>query len=146
MKKTFLLFCLCLLSFITNANITIDTLPKDSIKLAYFDARVLYDYARKGYYLEKIDSINNAYIISLQLENTELRGKKKELEIIIEKDNRIIKLMQEIQLALQNDVAEGKATILEQKAIIKRLRRDKMETIITGAAVTVFLILGLITK
>ena len=146
MKKTFLLLFLSLLSFCANASASIDTLPKDSIKLSYFDASVLYDYARKGYYLQKIDSINNAYIISLQLENTELRGKKKELEIIVEKDNKIIKLMQEIQLALQDEVAEGKATIADQKAIIKRLRRDKKETIITGAVVTVFLILGLVTK
>lgn len=135
-----------MLSFNLKASMTTDTLPKDSIKLAYFDARTLLEYARKGYYLQKIDSINNTYIISLQLENTELRGKKKELEVIVQKDTEIIKLMQKIQNELGIKLSQSAATIAEQKAVIKRLRRDKREAIISGAVVMTFLVLGLVTK
>lgn len=146
MKILILSFLLTMLHITAGAT-SVDTLPpQDSLKFAYGDLSDLYEYARKGYYLAKIDTINNVYIISLEKEVKGLRINTEKLELIIDKDTELIENLFRVVRNRQAESDKQKAEIKDLKDIVKRLRRDKLEAIITGGVTIAILTLVNIIK
>jgi hypothetical protein len=146
MKRFILLSLMFLISL--NLKAEIDTIPntEDSLTFATIDLSDLYKYARDGYYLKKIDSINGEYIGTLELEVRELNGKKKDLEIIVRLDKELIKELVEKNLNLEVKGSQCRSKIAELELIIKRLRREKRETILSGIAVTIVFLVAKFVK
>jgi hypothetical protein len=130
-----------LLSFLILMFIPFIGNSQDSLRLHITDARDLYEYANKGYYLEKVDSVNNFLIITLNKELEEVYVQKQRLELIIEKDNVLIKELFEAFRNCQYSKDKKEQEVKRLEVDNKRLRAEKREAMITGILLVILAVL-----
>lgn len=116
---------------------------QDSLTLHIKDASLLYEYANKGYYLKKVDSVNNFLILSLEKELDGVYSQKQKLELVVEKDNVLIR---ELFGAFRDCEYSNNKKDNEIKRLSvdnKRLKTEKREAIVT---VVLLAVLGILLK
>lgn len=129
----------------------IDSLPvrNDSILLSWVDQHDLYELARKGYFLEKIDSINNYYILTLENKVDDQKKDINSLEVIVEKDDVLVdnlfKMLRGKELMIEKQ--DLKIASLEQD--LKYQKKMTRQAIFGGsafAAATAALLIGVLSQ